>query len=463
MSRKGTARELRTSSVQRRKFLKASAGVSVASMPGIAGCMGGGGGGGDDEGEIHIVSKETSQEARQWFETVAEEFEEETGTEVNMDYTDLSPVEHVSSLLQTGNPPELATAGVESVGELMMNDLLADVSDVIDVFESEYNDSVKEGSRIQNQEGEDQLLPLYTNSTEIWYWNDVYEEYGLESSPGLTWEEYREIVSEIHSQGDLNGTVIPSASSMLTSFQFWNFLFSNGGQVCEHVDGEFDVAMDQGENRELAIETVEFLNDLHQFSPEASGYEWGDILEDFVGRNSAHCIYGPRAKLQVIESRRERRDDARPHPVVHNGQETFMNSPDGMVLFDDAENKDAAREYLEFVARDNRYIDLLTSVSAVHNFPTMTDIVEMDEYRNSEFIAENFRDEDLEIIRESFENGQSILSETDPINPYAPQLYTTRALGDMLYNVNIEGMDPAQAVDDTAAQLRDTLNEVRGE
>ena len=183
--------------------------------------------------------------------------------------------------------------------------------------------------------------------------------------------------------------------------------FTNSGQVCRRVDGDVDIALDHGEHRDRAVETVEFLNELHQYAPEASNYAWGDILDDFVSRNSAHCIYGPRAKLQVIESRPERRDDVRPYPSAHNREETFLNTPDGMVMFEDADNKDAATQFLEFVARENRYVDLLTSVSAVHNFPPMTEIAEMDEYRNSEFISENFRDEDLELITESVENGKT--------------------------------------------------------
>lgn len=455
------ARGQRTGSVHRRKFLKTSAGVTTASVVGIAGCLGGGSD--DGEKEVHVVSKETSEAARQWYDEIAQKFMNETGIRVNMDYTSLSPTEHVSTLLQTGNPPELATADAGQTADFMTRDLLADVSDLIDTFESEYNDEIPDSVRITDNDDNDLLLPLYANPTQVWFWNDAYEEYGLDNSSGLNWDEYLEIAGEIHAQGNMNGTVVPSASTMLSGFKFWNFLFSNSGQVCRRVDGDVDIALDHGEHREKAVETVEYLNELHQYSPDASDYAWGDILEDYTSQTSAHCIYGPRAKLQVIENRPQLKNDSRPHFPISNTEETFMSNQDGFVMFDDAENKDAARQFLEFVSRENRLIGLLTSVSPVHNFPTMTGIAEMDEYRNSEFISENFRDEDLQIVAQSFEQGKSINAETDPINPYAPSLWSTREIGTMIYNVNIEGKDPAQAVDDTAGRLRDTLSELKSD
>lgn len=458
MSNEVRLRRLRSSNTQRRTFIKTGAGIATTSLIGITGCLGGGSSSGD---EVTLVTKESSDAARNWYDQMAQGFEEESGTSVSIEYTDLSVTDHVAEMLQTGNPPEIATADAGQTGEFMQRDLLADVSSVIDTFNSEYDGEIAESVKIQDPDGNDMLLPLYTNPTQVWYWNDAYEEYGLDNSPSLSWDEYLEISSEIHNQGDMNGTVVPSASTQLSGFKFWNFLFSNSGQVCQRVDGEVEIALDQDEYRDRAIETLEFLNELHSYSPDASDYGWNDILEDYTSQSSAHCIYGPRAKIQIIENRPELKNESRPHFPISNTEETFVSNQGGMVLFKDAENRDSAQKFLEFTARENRLLDLLTSVAPLHNFPTIASIAEMDEYRNSEFISENFREEDIEIVTQSFENGKSMSAETDPINPYAPALWSTREIGTMMYNVNIDGKDPSQAIDDTAGRLREALSDLK--
>lgn len=450
----------------RRTFLKGS--VATVAGIGLAGCSsngdgngsnGSGSNGGGDEAEIHVVTGETNQAAKQWFDRMANQFMQETGIAVTMDYSSLSPTERISTLIQTGNTPELATLDTGQAAQLAFRDQLAGVSELVGTFEDEYGGDVPDNVRLQ-MDGTDYTVPLWTNPTQVWYWSDVYEEYGLESSAALTWEEYQEIAAEINSD-DMYGTVVPSATSSLSSFTFWNFLTSNGGSVASRSDGDVQIALDQGDNKARAVETVEYLNELHEYSPRASDFEWGDILQSFVSRNSAHSIYGPRAKLQVINNTPERKGEVRPHFPVHNGTEQFINNGGGWVLLDGAEYKDEARQFIEFTARQNRIVDFLTSVAPVHNFPTIAEIAEMDEYRNSEFISENFRERDLEIVQESFEKGISWGGETEPYNQYGPSLFTSQELGTLLYNVNISGKDPEQAVSDTAGRLRDVLSNLQ--
>lgn len=472
-------------STNRRRFLKTGL-VSVSAI-GFAGCTGddGGGNGGDGDGnggdgggtsgnggtttgnggnndsaEIHVVTGETNEAAKQWFDRMAQAFMEEAGVAVTIDYSGLSPTQRIATLIQTGNTPELATLDTGQAAQLAFQDQLAPVGDLISTFESEYNGSIPSNVRLK-VEGNDFTVPLWTNPTQVWYWSDVYEEYGLETSAGITWDEYLEIASEINSE-QMFGTVVPSASTTLSAFTYWNFLVSNGGQVAMRQDGEVKIALDQGDNKQAAIETVEFLNELHQYSPKASDYTWGDILQSYVSRNAAHCIYGPRAKLQVIQNRPDMIESSRPHFPVHNGTEKFINNGGGWVLFDNATYKEEAKQFVEFTARQNRLIDFLTSVAPVHNFPTIASIADMDAYQNDEYISKNFTSSDLEVVKNSFEKGISWGGETEPYNPFGPSLFTSKHLGTLLFNANIKGKDPEQAVTDTADRLRRTLSDLKG-
>lgn len=452
------------SAATRRALLKG--GATTAAAISMAGCTGAITGGNNNknnsssqEAEIHVVTGETNEAAKKWFDTMANKFMEETGTAVTMDYSSLSPTQRISTLIQTGNTPELATLDTGQAAQLAFRDQLEDVSGLIKTFENEYNGNIPDNVRLQ-MNGNDYTVPLWTNPTQVWYWHDVYQEYGLESAAALKWDEYLEIAKEINSD-DMFGTVVPSASTGLSSFTYWNFLLSNGGQVAQRTDGEVEIALDKGKNKTKAVETVQFLKKLHQYSPKASDYEWGDILQSYVSRNSAHCIYGPRAKLQVIDNTPDRKQASRPHFPVHNGSKTFINNGGGWALMKNAQFKEEAKKFVEFTARQNRLIDFLTSVAPVHNFPTIAKIADMDQYRNHEYIQKNFRPKDLEIVKESFKKGVSWGGETDPYNQYGPSLFSSYELGTLLYNVNINGKKPEKAVTDTANRLRKTLSDLK--
>lgn len=446
------------SSMRRRSLLASGAGTATAALSGCV-KMFDGGGGGSDEAEIHVVTGETNSAAKKWFDTMASEFMKETGISVTMDYSSLSPTKRISTLVQTGNTPELATLDTGQAAQLANRDQLAPVGDLIGTFEKEYNGNIPENIRLAI-DGKDYTVPLWTNPTQVWYQGDVYDEYGLEKSAGITWDEYLEIAREINSD-EMFGTVVPSASTGLSAFTYWNFLKSNGGNVAMRQDGEVKIALDQGENKQKAVETARYLKELHQYSPKASDYAWGDILQSYVSRNAGHCIYGPRAKLQVINNTPDRKDQARAHFPVHNGTKKFINNGGGWTLMKNAEYKEEAKKFVEFTARKNRLISFLTSVAPVHNFPTMASITDMDAYKNHDFIKNNFTKRDLEVVEESFKKGVSWGGETDPYNQYGPSLFTSKHLGTLLYETNIKGKSPEKAVDSAANKLRETLKSLK--
>ena len=451
----------------RRAFLKSS--LAATTALGVAGCSGGGDGSqnttttsGNAKKSIHIVTANSTTESKKWFNTVADEFQKETGIGVNIDFIGLSPVKRIATLIQTGNPPDIATLDTGQAATLAQQDQLAPVGDLIKTAENQYNGKIPENVRL-TMGGDNLLLPLWTNPTQVWYWSDVYKKHNLDPTAGITWDEYLNIAKTINSD-NMSGTIVPSASTTLSAFTYWNFLLSTAGQVAMVENDEVKIALDSQKNgfKKKAVETVEFLNKLHQYSPRASSYSWSDILQSYVSRKGGHCIYGPRAKLQVISNRPDLSDQAKPHFPVSRSEKTFVNNGGGFGLLKPGPNKDAARKFLEFLLRDNRIIDFLTSVAPVHNFPTITSIPDMDAYKNAPFIKKNFTDKELKTISASFKKGVSWGGETDPYNPYGPSLFSSKHLGTLLYNVNIQDKAPEKAVEDTADRLRKTLKSAKG-
>jgi multiple sugar transport system substrate-binding protein len=446
--------------VTRRQVLKYGAATGTGIT--LAGCLGGSGGG--EGNELVILNKETTDESLEWFDRATEEFESQYDVETTVDNAGLDLVEVATSMIQTGNPADLATMALDQVGPFLEADQLQDVSDVIGVYESEYGE-IPESERLLMDDN-DYLLPIWSNPTQLWFWEDIYEEYGFDTEPGVTWDELREIAQTIdEGEDDMYGFTVPLGGDRQTGFFFWNFLVSNSGQLCHVEDGEIDIAIDVGENRERTVETLEFLDDMHEYSPAGTDYAWAENLETFVGRTSAHCLYGPRAKLNVIQNRPDYIDQVKPHFPVANREEQLLNLPDGFVLFDASQNDEVAKDFTEFIAEEGYLVDLLTSVSPVHNWPTIPEVAEMDEYRNAEFIDENFTDDELDTIATSFESGISFATETQPdmLNPYGASLLGTLEIGNLVYEVVAEGTSPEDAIDEYAEILRDELESIRGD
>jgi ABC-type glycerol-3-phosphate transport system substrate-binding protein len=471
-----------TGQVRRRKLLKASGLAAVAGIGSLSGCSGGGdsndgsesttGGDGSDSStsstsgesgsgsEITIVTNETTEGARSWFNSVTQAFEDQTGTPVSVEFTSLTPEERITQLIQTGNTPELATLDMRLASEFVLNDQLADIGDVLSTYEDQYNGTIPDGYQLQINEG-NWYLPIWVNPSQMWYWKDVYAENGYEDMMGaISWDEFENVVSDIHSD-QTTGTIIASASTGQSSFTYWGFLLSNGGQVLQRNSGEVQIALDQGEMKQKAVETAEYLNRLHQYSPEASNYNWGENINSFTSRISASAMYPPRIKVAAIQNTEQPGSNIKPHYPVENGSERMISFPGGMSLFRNADNVEGARDFLNFIAEENYLTSLLTSVAPVHNWPAISEITRSEEYQSTSFIDDNFTSAELDIIASSFENGITFGGETETFNRYGAPLFGTNELGTLLYNVNTQGKDPTQAVEDTADRLRSQLQDLK--
>ena len=61
------------------------------------------------------------------------------------------------------------------------------------------------------------------------------------------------------------------------------------------------MALDKGENKKRAVEMLEFLFELHKYSPEASTYNWAELMSTYVTEKAANSYYvGARLLEQVM-------------------------------------------------------------------------------------------------------------------------------------------------------------------
>lgn len=471
--------------INRRDALKGIGSAAVIGTAGLAGCTGGdggsssdggsgsgsggggsdsdssGGSGGSSSGEIHVVTFESSQQAQSFWKQINSAFESETGISVRMDYAELAADKKISQLIQTGNAPELATINATQAAPFALAGQTVPVTEFVELYQESYGNIPDSYRLIQN--GEDHYVPLWTNPNMYWAWESAYQEAGVEFSSSYSWDEFLQVSQQLDSSlDDMRGMVVPCGTSTpQADFFFWSVLLSNSGQVARrNSDDEIEIALHQGDFKQKTIEAVEYVNELHQYGPEAANYGWGENINAFVSQQSAQMQYPPRAKLTAINNRQDVADQVKPVFPVQKTEPTHVTYPGGWTMFKEADNLDAARKFIRFVAQNKRLITFNRNITPIHNYPVYEQIPQSSEFQNDEFINEWFA-EDLSVINKAIKHDIFPTAETDPVNLYAPSLLSSNQLAQLMYNVNIEEKDIETAVMDTGKRLESTLSEIR--
>src|SRR5262245_66601811 len=69
---------------------------------------------------------------------------------------------------------------------------------------------------------------------------------------------------------------------------------------------EYEMALDKGNQKKRAVETLDYLNELHKYWPEASTYNWGELMSTYFTEKAASSWYvGSRLLDQTIAKQRK--------------------------------------------------------------------------------------------------------------------------------------------------------------
>lgn len=454
----GTTRRL-----SRRDALGATAVVGASALSGCTAGLGtglGSNGSGSNQ-PVKYVSGNNSPKFKSMLRGFAEQFEEERGIPVDIEFTEIggSYDQRVAQLIQGGNPPDIINAEQFRIGAYATQGVLRPVGDVIAEIEDAM-EPIPDKFKF-TYEGKPRLVPAVASVTNNWYRQDVYEEMGLPEP--TTWEKQRRAARTIsEADNDLHGVGYATAATVYGSYHAWVKLWSNDAQVAKREDGTVKVALDEGENRKRAEEVLRHTKEMVQYSPTATNWDWGEIYESYAGGTVATALYsGGRPKTQSIGQDRPwakstkrasspYNSDTRDAPLANaagTGYGLVKNSP----------NPEQAKEFVKFLLTGEQLVEFARALR-FHNVPVFESWYEPgSQYREGwEYLDRNFTEETIQGVRETLfsENAQPFTAETDPANPYASPAFTSYALGRMFYNVTAAGMTPETAVRKTANTLR---------
>lgn len=249
------------------------------------------------EVEIRLLTRMagTSPQVGVW-ESVIEDFKK--------DYPEVKIVDEstgdegtFNNLLKTGRasndlPNIYRVQGVANLGEYIENDLIADITPLIEA-DSEWGNGFNEGAlNYYNVPGYEGIygIPMESGLIGIYYNQELFENAGIKVFP-QTWDELLEAIDKLNESG-----VVPislGAKSTYTVGHLHNLIFyrSLGTEAAK----ELGTGGRKWTDKEVVntLDMVKILSDKKAFDPNAIGIDDNVALNTFLSGQAAMVITGP--------------------------------------------------------------------------------------------------------------------------------------------------------------------------
>ena len=468
----------------RRRFIKSAGAFGAVALAGCAGqnsdgstnasggdstgTSTGSGGGSKSSQEVHFITEETTPAAKRFFNEATKQFTEETGIPVTVEYTGLgsSMGQRISTLVQTGNAPEVALLGGYNATTYVQSELLADVSQEVSAIEDEWSE-YQDIHRL-TIDGSDYIVPLHMNVAAQSYRTDLFEQAGV--SPAMSFEEERQMLPQL-------------ADSLPDGMSAANFAFNSAlnGQASVEMRTEvndvswighngndpwsgFEIVLDKGNNRERTIQSLNHIKEIAQYSinPNLSVADWAQSY--YTGKVAIGEFGGWRPLTGAYRQNQDLANNSMGKRLAHGPSAedpTYQTFLEGFSVMKSSGYPDAGRQFVEFMMTGDRIFGMLLNLSPLHNIPALDAMFDDDRYRNAQFMEENdVPDELLDLTKNEIKpRGLPRFQLTETPCPYIGSVQSTFALGKMANDV-INGEDPETAVDQAASEMRSSLKEV---
>lgn len=461
----------------RRKFMQLTGTtLAGAGVVGTAGCLGSGGeesqnqttgsgGDGGGDGTIQVLTDHSSPDIQETLRNAFDDWASTVDRDVEAEFLFRGFDEVVQTLqrsFETGDVPEVVFLNSEWAWRFGEEGRLADLSDVLE------NQSIPE--QYQVQVGDDSVFwPHDIGVMTMWHRGDVYDAAGVE--PASNWDEQLSNMETLssHLEDQRIDPVITFANPNVgvTQYNYDAHMMMNGVDYLNPSDDgeEVSVVLDEDPNRSRAIEVLEYLNQMYQYSPESTSYEWTDMVEVYMSEQVSTTYYTGRPLTNAMQEDPEGLGaNTRPAPypkapLTEQGEEDYQTVMTVGGFFCPAEsgNVDLAKQFVSHYMGTDWYVQSLLSVP-LHNVPPDVSVMDREAFQSNEIVSQ--RPDVVDYYKEYADNGVLPIERTDPPLPYYFDLTMYTYIIPTMIAEGITGRkDPGQAVDDAAAELRNTLPE----
>ena len=420
-------------------------GVTGAAIGGaLAGCVGGQGGGASNQSQQgKTVTFLNDRSARDVWEAAAKEFSSDS--EYNVEITWLpkgtSTNEQVAKMQSAGNLPALIFESSADCYTETLNGLTEPLTDVVNDL------NVKDPVRV---DGESYLVPVVSLPLMMIYRSDI-----VQGNP-RTRDEWQSEAKRIQKQGQAAYGVAAGRTNAAATHMNQS-LWNGGVDPYSGTGTNIKITLDQGNNRERTIKTFEWLQQMNEFGPKASGWTWGDftgalIQEQLVG-------WAGLGGLAIQELQANRPDliskfTPAPYPVASGQKPTqWWSYLEGIYSYKKADNVKGGKEFIRFFLKSDYYYEFLRQ-TAPTNFPTSLEAVQSNQYSKAEIFKT--MPKFLDIVENNWDNMASVLNTGDngAPNAIAADAYSQQLHGQAADQLLYGGRSPEKTVNWLAKQLR---------
>ena len=299
--------------------------------------------------------------------TMADLFMEEY-PDVNVSVTPIDwgqAVTRLQTAIGGGQTPDVSQMGTDMMGQFVATGAIEPIGEGIDpsaYFESAWNTGVIDGEAYG--------VPWYVETRVLYYRTDLAEEAGITAAP-TTWDELKTMATALQSEGGARWGISLGTKNYQ---EYAPFLWSNGGQIMNDA-GEF--ALDSPE----AVEALEFYDLFFEEGLSPTEVPEGfDITPAFVSGTHPMFFSGPWHIGLITDAGGadiEGKWAVAPLPQKESG--TSFVGGSNLVVFQDAQNKDAAWAFVQFMSRPDIQVrwyeeaTVLPAVQAAWDDPTLAD------------------------------------------------------------------------------------------
>lgn len=405
--------------------------------------------------EIVYMSDEADPKSVAIFNRIAAEFTAETGIKVKNLFVgfDAFP-QRLATLIAAGTPPQMIKQGGGEGVMYYNRGLTIPVTDVCDEL------GIEEGLRFK-MDGEDTFIPSNIDFSEAWYRSDLLEASGLDVPE--TWDEYLEVARTLNNPPDLYGANIPTSKTLACEL-VWSFICYTNDIHWKRFneDGTVEVILDQGENKQRAIEGLEFARELAKYSPPGATASWTEMMANFAtGRAAISQYCGARLLDSVYTNNRDLYPYTMPMRWPYNAAAAAAGLDvskiplwvEGYIIFDTDLNEET-KQFAKYFLTSDGFAEWCLSVP-FHIVPYSMDIWHSDTFMSNPRIAERL--DVYQFIEDNFADGlpQALWDAPEgQVDPYRNLHENAHMGGEMIARVVVGGEDPAKVIEETADELR---------
>ena len=375
------------------------------------------------------------------------------GIEVVMEYPGFANIaKRVATLIAAGTPPEIVWYGAGQAMNLALENQLADVGDVLKA-----TGGTAENLRLVYK-GADRSIPTSQQFTYGWYRKDLFQAKNL-SAP-KSWDDYLKAAKALNNPPNMYGCIVPSAETGASTLLLETMFMKNDVHWFEWNAGkkDYEVVLDKGDQKKRAVETLDYLNELHKFSPEASTYNWGELMSTYFTEKAATSWYvGSRLLDQTIANNPKIADATVPFELPKKLTDHYYLSDPGLPHPGEVQ-RGRGQEVRDLLHEAPRPDQLVPRGAAAHH-PGQPADAELGQVPGQPGDPE--ADGRAEVPRLGVDQGRAaLLLGRAELNPYIGLFHNENLAGWMLAARNIKGMKSEQVVDEAAGQVRKKMRRV---